>query len=271
MGRRAVALERLQKVMARAGIASRRRSEELIVRGVVTVNGERVTQLGMKVDPERDVIEVNKKPLNVTGRKTYLALNKPVGFITTLSDPFGRPTIKDLIDFSSDPGLFPVGRLDQDSEGLLLITNDGELTYRLTHPRYGVLKVYEVEVGGRTRPDELLRLREGVMLEDGPTAPAEVTVLKERGDSTLLSIGIREGKKREIRRMCQKIGHPVIRLKRTAFGPVKLGRLAEGSARPLSEEEVAALRMAVGLTAEDAQADVRGAKRSRKVGEWIES
>lgn len=243
------AAERLQKVMARAGIASRRRCEELIVRGVVTVNGQRITQLGTKVDPERDVIEVGRKPLRIRGDKTYLALNKPRGYITTLSDPFGRPTVKDLVDFSQDPGLFPVGRLDQDSEGLLLISNDGELTYRLTHPRYGVVKTYVAEVRGLVGWDEVLHLRKGVALEDGPTAPAQVSVLRERMDSTILEIGIREGKKREIRRMCHKVGHPVITLRRKAFGVVELGDLGVGKTRPLTEREVASLRECVGLPA----------------------
>ncbi len=249
-----MALERLQKVMARGGIASRRRSEELIVRGIVTVNGQQVTQLGMKVDPESDVIEVGGKRLNVGGKKTYLILNKPRGYITTLSDPFGRPTVKDLVDFSSDPGLFPVGRLDQDSEGLLLVTNDGELTYRLTHPKYGVLKRYETEVEGKVSFEEVLRLQKGVILEDGPTAPAEVQVLRERINSTMLSIGIREGKKREIRRMCQKVGHPVISLKRVAFGPVTLGDLQPGATRLLADEEIAGLRESVGLPPDASEA-----------------
>lgn len=242
-----MAPERLQKVMARAGIASRRRCEELIVRGVVTVNGKKITQLGTRVDPEQDVIEVNKKPLRVRGRKTYLALNKPRGYITTLSDPFGRPTVKDLVDFSADPGLFPVGRLDQDSEGLLVISNDGEITYRLTHPRYGVLKLYEAEVEGKVGWDKILALQKGVALEDGPTAPAEVRVVREKINSTVLSIGIREGKKREIRRMCQKVGHPVISLRRVAFGCVTLSDLPSGKTRPLTSDEIAGLREAVGL------------------------
>jgi 23S rRNA pseudouridine2605 synthase/16S rRNA pseudouridine516 synthase len=243
-----MAPERLQKAMARAGIASRRRCEELIVRGVVTVNGQRVTQLGTKVDPEHDSIEVNRKPLAIRGEKTYLALNKPRGYITTLSDPFGRPTVKDLVDFSKDPGLFPVGRLDQDSEGLLIISNDGELTYRLTHPRYGVVKLYEAEVRGKAGWDKILQLQKGVVLEDGPTAPAEVQVLRERIDTTVLRIGIREGKKREIRRMCQKVGHPVVTLRRVAFGEVKLGDLPSGRSRHLTDEEVAGLRSSVGLS-----------------------
>ncbi len=206
-----------------------------------------MTQLGTKVDPDKDQIEVSRKPLAVRGSKTYLALNKPRAYITTLSDPFGRPTVKDLVDFGADPGLFPVGRLDQDSEGLLLISNDGELTYRLTHPRYGVVKQYQVEVSGRVGLDKVLQLQKGVMLEDGPTAPADVTVARERSDSTVLSIGIREGKKREIRRMCQKVGHPVIALRRLAFGPVKLGDLSSGKHRALSEDEISALREVVGL------------------------
>lgn len=242
-----MAVERLQKVMARGGIASRRRCEELIVRGVVTVNGRKVTQLGTKVDPQRDAIEVNGKPLNVRGTKTYIVLHKPRGYITTLSDPFGRPTVTQLLDFTSDPGLFPVGRLDQDSEGLLLISNDGELTYRLTHPRYGVLKSYEAEVVGKVGFDKVLQLQKGVMLEDGPTAPAEVSVLREKMNTTVLSIGIREGRKREIRRMCQKVGHPVVNLRRVAFGPIQLADLAVSKHRHLTPDEVAALRETVGL------------------------
>lgn len=245
-----MALERLQKVMARGGIASRRRCEELIVRGVVTVNGERVTQLGTKVDPARDVIEVSRRPLNIRGSKTYLAFNKPRGYLTTLSDPFGRPTVKDLVDFSRDPGLFPVGRLDQDSEGLLLISNDGELTYRLTHPRYGVTKLYRVQVRGRVGADAVRRLQRGVVLEDGLTAPAEVRILSEGAETTVLTIGIHEGKKREVRRMCQKVGHPVTGLTRVAFGAVELGSLRGGATRPLTEDEVSALRQLVGLPVE---------------------
>lgn len=243
---------RLQKFLARAGVASRRGSEDLMTAGRVTVNGQVVTELGAKVNPKVDVVAVDGTVVDVfDSGPVYLALNKPVGYITTMSDPHGRPTVAELIDGSRYPGLFPVGRLDQDTSGLLLFTTDGEMSHRILHPRWKVYKTYIVEVDGRPRDAALEELRTGVALDDGMTSPAMVRVLEYRDSSAVLEMQIREGRKRQVRRMCLAVHHPVLTLRRTVFGPVELGDLAEGSVRDLSADEVRALRAAVGL--EDAQ------------------
>ncbi|MBE3576656.1 MAG: rRNA pseudouridine synthase [Limnochordales bacterium] len=233
---------RLHKLLALRGVCSRRHGEELIRSGKVRVNGEVVREVGIKVDPERDRVEVNGKPLPPPPKLVYFILNKPRNVLTTLRDDRGRPTIKDLLPHGL-PRLFPVGRLDWDSEGLLLLTNDGELAYRLTHPRYQIQKTYRVTVERPIEDGELEMLRRGVMLDDGPTGPAEVRRLGERE----FLIGIGEGRNRQVRRMCAAVGHRVVRLVRIAEGPVRLGGLASGALRPLSAREVAALRRAVGL------------------------
>ena len=239
--------ERLQKAMARAGVASRRQCEELILAGRVAVNGQVVTILGTRVEAERDEVAVDGVLLRLAPPKRYFVLHKPDGVLTTAHDPHGRRTVMDLIDVDRS-GLFPVGRLDQDTDGFLLITNDGELAFRLTHPSYEVPKTYEAEVRGRLSDGALGQLRRGVRLEDGVTAPArDVEVLRSSGDRSVVRLTIHEGRKREVRRMLQKVGHPVVRLKRIAFAGLRLGALPVGQYRPLTEEEIKVLHEAVGL------------------------
>jgi 23S rRNA pseudouridine2605 synthase len=226
--------ERLQKVLARVGIGSRRVVEDLIDDGRVTVNGETAV-LGRRVDPDADRIEVDGVPVSVRPGLVYYLLNKPTGVITTASDPQGRPTVVDLVP--AEPRVHPVGRLDGETEGLLILTNDGDLTHHLTHPRFGVDKEYLAQVEGDPRPATLRRLRDGVELDDGPTAPARVTMVAPGA----LRITIHEGRNRQVRRMCAAVGHPVVRLVRTRIGPLRDQRLAPGAWRPLTPAEVRAL------------------------------
>ena len=231
--------ERLQKVLARAGVGSRRTNEMLIAAGRVTVNGE-VAVLGRRVDPARDRIAVDGVPVIVDATLVHWALNKPAGYVTTAHDTHGRPTVFDLVP--GEPRVFPVGRLDLDTEGLLLLTNDGDLAQLLTHPSHGVEKEYYAEVEGRPAPGALRALRAGVALDDGPTQPARVKIVQEsdRG-TTALEIVVKEGRKRMVRRMCAAVGHPVVRLARTRIGPLRDPRLAPGTWRRLSTDEVRAL------------------------------
>lgn len=228
---------RLQKVLAQAGLGSRRVCEDLIERRRVRVNGE-VAVLGRRVDPEVDVVEVDGAQIGVRAGLVHYLLNKPPGVITTASDTHGRPTVVDIVP--AEPRVFPVGRLDADSEGLIVLTNDGDLAHRLTHPSFGVDKEYLVEVDGDPHRGVVRRLREGVELDDGPTAPAKVAVLGER----LLRITIHEGRNRQVRRMCDAVGTPVRRLVRTRIGPLVDRKLAPGEWRPLSQDEVRALERA---------------------------
>ena len=230
--------ERLQKVLARTGLGSRRTCEELIAEGRVTVNGE-VAELGRRVDPEVDRVEVDGVPLAIREGLVYYLLNKPAGVVTTASDPQGRPTVVGLVP--AEPRVFPVGRLDADTEGLLLLTNDGDLTHRLTHPSFGVEKEYLAEVDGTPTRGELRRLREGVELDDGPTAPAKASLQPPN----LLTLVIHEGRNRQVRRMCDAIGHPVRRLVRVRIGPITDRRLRPGAWRELTTAEVRALETAV--------------------------
>ncbi|MET0904334.1 MAG: pseudouridine synthase [Acidimicrobiales bacterium] len=233
---------RLQKVLAQAGLGSRRACEELIERRRVRVNGD-VAVLGRRVDPEHDVVEVDGAQIGVKPGLVHYLLHKPIGVITTVSDPQGRPTVIDLVP--AEPRVFPVGRLDGDSEGLLLLTNDGDLTHRLTHPSFGVDKEYLAEVSGHPSRGALARLRDGVELDDGMTAPAKVAQLDDR----LLRITIHEGRNRQVRRMCEAVGHPVVRLVRTRIGPLTDRRLKPGQWRTLAQDEVRALeRAAAGKT-----------------------
>jgi 23S rRNA pseudouridine2605 synthase len=223
--------ERLQKVLAVAGLGSRRACEELIARGRVTVDGE-VATLGRRVDPETARVAVDGVPISVRPGLVYYLLNKPAGVVTTASDPQGRPTVLDLVP--SEPRVFPVGRLDAATEGLLLLTNDGELAHRLTHPSFGVDKEYLAEVDTPPTRGELRRLREGVELEDGRTAPARVTLVPPRA----VRMVIHEGRNRQVRRMLDAVGHPVRRLVRTRIGPLTDRRLRPGEWRPLTPAEV---------------------------------
>ncbi len=237
-----MAEERLQKVLGAAGVASRRASEELIAAGRVEVNGE-VAQLGRKVDPERDVVTVDGERVNIDPDRVYLMLNKPQGVLTTLDDPQGRPTIMDLINLPQR--LFPVGRLDQDTEGLLLLTNDGELTNALTHPSYGVERTYVALVPGPVRKKTLADLRHGVELEDGLAKPVRARVLETQRSKSLLEIVMTEGRKREVRRMLGGLDLHVERLARVAYGGVELGDLRQGKWRFLTHPEIARLHAAV--------------------------
>jgi 23S rRNA pseudouridine2605 synthase len=229
--------ERVQKVLARIGIGSRRASEILIAEGRVSVNG-RVVTLGDRVGPDDELavdgVVYSTRPDTVT----YL-LNKPAGVVTTASDPQGRPTVVELVP--SEPRVFPVGRLDLDTEGLLLLTNDGTLAHRLTHPSFGIEKEYLAQVEGNPSRQALRRLREGVELEDGLTAPAKVSLL----EPGLVRLTIHEGRNRQIRRMCEAVGHPVRRLVRTRIGPLTDPRLKPGASRPLSGDELLAVQRAV--------------------------
>jgi pseudouridine synthase len=237
-------MERVQKLLAAAGVSSRRQAEKLILAGRVTVNGAVLTLLGTQVDPARDVVAVDGVPVRAATVHATLMLNKPAGFITTRSDPHARETVMSLVP--KIPGLHPIGRLDQDTTGLLLLTTDGALTYALTHPRHQVEKTYQAWVRGNPDPEALRRLREGVMVEGRLTAPARVGVLKEKKSRTLLAITIHEGRKRQVRRMCKAVGYPVESLTRTRLGPLKLGTLPEGKWRELTDREVAALFKASG-------------------------
>ena len=224
-------LPRLQKVLAERGVGSRRHSEELIAAGRVLVNGE-VAILGRRVDPERDEVVVDGVAIGVRPGLVYYLLNKPAGVITTASDPQGRPTVIDLVPAA--PRVFPVGRLDVETEGLLLLTNDGDLANRLTHPSKGVEKEYVAEVAGAVTAGELRRLRDGIELDDGVTAPAKVS----QPSPGVLRITIHEGRNRQIRRMCQAVGHPVRRLVRVRIGPLRDAQLAPGEWRELLVDEV---------------------------------
>ncbi len=230
--------ERLQKVLARAGLGSRRVCDDLIAAGRVSVDGE-VAVLGRRVDPERDHIELDGVPVVTQHGLVYYLLNKPPHTVTTADDPEGRPTVVALVP--SEPRVFPVGRLDWDTEGLLILTNDGDLTQRLTHPSHGVEKEYLVEVDGVPSRGALRRLREGVELDDGLSAPAQVRLVQERADHAAIEIVIHEGRNRQVRRMLDAVGHPVRRLVRTRIGTLVDRELAPGEWRVLNQDEVRAL------------------------------
>lgn len=228
---------RLQKFLAMAGIASRRACEMLILDGRVQVNGKVVKELGTKVDPDVDEVRVDGEICRIKMKPVYIIMNKPKGVLTTVKDPFGRPTIIDLLAGVKER-VFPVGRLDKDTEGLLIITNDGELSYKLTHPKHQVDKTYIAKVLGIPDEKDIKRLRKGIFLEDGKTAPAKVRILKKGKNFAVLEIIIHEGRKRQVRRMCESIGHPVLTLKRTRIGNLTLRGLAPGGWRYMTEEEV---------------------------------
>lgn len=238
-------MERLQKVLARAGVGSRRACEELIAGGLVAVNGAVVTELGTKVDPAKARITVRGRPISAPQELVHLMLNKPPGYISTASDTHGRPTVLHLVPSSAR--LFPVGRLDYESEGMVLLTNDGPWAYRISHPRFQVEKEYDVLVTGRPSDAALLKLREGVPLEDGVTAPAQVAIIRQVERRTWLRFVIHEGRKRQIRRMLAAVGYDVQRLVRVRIGSVRLGGLPPGSYRELATKEIADLGRQSGL------------------------
>ena len=226
--------ERLQKVLARSGMGSRRTAENLIAAGRVRVDGE-VAILGRRVEPDHQRITVDGVPVSPSGDLVTYLLNKPSGVVSTASDPQGRPTVVELVP--TEPRVFPVGRLDADSEGLLVLTNDGELAQRLTHPSHGVEKAYLAEVEGVPTRATLRRLREGVELDDGPTAPAEAHLVQSRDGNAAVEIVIHEGRNRQVRRMMEHFRYEVIALVRTSIGPVTLKGLNAGQTRPLTKEE----------------------------------
>jgi 23S rRNA pseudouridine2605 synthase len=236
--------ERLQKVLARAGIGSRRVCEDLIEDGRVTVNGE-VAVLGRRVDVDADRVEVDGVLVGIRPDLVHYLLNKPAGTVSTASDTHGRPTVVGLVP--DEPRVFPVGRLDADTEGLILVTNDGDLTYRLTHPSYGVDKEYLAEVEGEPSRGALRQLRDGVELEDGHTAPAQASLLAPN----LVRLVIHEGRNRQVRRMCAAVGHPVVRLVRTRIGPLADRTLGPGEWRLLTRDEVRDLERAASLDRRD--------------------
>ena len=247
---------RLQKFLARAGVASRRGSEDLMAAGRVTVNGAVATELGTKVDPAVDRVEVDGKPVSLSQGKVYLVLNKPAGVLTTMDDPQGRDTVVPFVPVDRFPGLFPVGRLDLDTTGVLLFTTDGDLAARLLHPSAHVMKVYHARVDGLVRERELEELRHGIELDDGPTAPSKVRRIypedapelrppRRDRDETIVELSIHEGRKRQVKRMLTAVGHPVRQLSRVSFGPITCSGLEEGSWRLLTTAEVDSLRSAV--------------------------
>lgn len=237
-------MERLQKVMAQAGVASRRHCEGMIVSGVVKVNGKVITELGTKVDPSRDRIQVGGETLFLSSRKYYILMYKPRGYVTTLSDEKGRKKVTDLLKGVTER-VYPVGRLDYDSEGVLLLTNDGDLTFALTHPKHRIPKTYLARVAGVPEPAKLEQMAAGLPLEDGQTAPARVRLASQREGNALLEIIIHEGRNRQVRRMCEHIGHPVLRLQRAKFGNLSIEGLRPGQYRHLTGEELSRLQKAV--------------------------
>jgi 23S rRNA pseudouridine2605 synthase len=226
---------RLQKALAHSGVASRRRAEEYIREGRVKVNGQVVNEMGVVVTAN-DNIEVDGKPIKLESKKVYILLHKPKGYITSVSDPKGRKTVIDLID-GIEERIYPVGRLDYDSSGLLFLTNDGQFANFLMHPKHEILKTYIVTVKGKPSENAIQSLRKGIKIENYITAPAYVNVLSIYENKTKLEITIHEGRNRQVRKMCEKIGNPVIRLKRVAYGGVQLGNLKAGEWRYLTESE----------------------------------
>ena len=237
--------ERVQKVLAAAGIGSRRACEELIAAGRVAVDGE-VVQLGAKADATTQIITLDGERIHSNPTLVYLLLNKPAGYVTTVTDPQGRPTVMDLIP--ATPRVYPVGRLDRDTEGLLLLTNDGELANRVAHPRYEIEKTYVAQIRGPAKRRAVRQLLEGVTLDDGVAKARSVRELGSAADHTLIEIVLAEGRKREVRRMLQAVGLPLERLARVRVGPLPLGDINPGKFRPLSGAEVRNLYTAVGMT-----------------------
>lgn len=247
---------RLNKFLSQAGIASRREADRMIAEGRVKVNARVVYELGIKVDAARDRVEVNGRKVKREIDLIYVLLNKPPGYLVTLKDPFGRPTVKDLMPLLKKR-VFPVGRLDYESQGALLLTNDGELAHRLAHPKYKVLKTYLVKVSGDPQEAALAKLAKGVFIEGKRTAPAKISRLTQRSGQGLLKIEIHEGRKREIRKMCEAVGHPVIELKRTSFAGLQLESLRPGQWRFLKASEVQKLKKLVGTGAVPPSHDYR--------------
>ncbi|MEX0660106.1 MAG: pseudouridine synthase [Egibacteraceae bacterium] len=251
--------ERVQKILAAAGLGSRRACEELIAAGRVAVDGRPIT-LGGKADPTQQVITVDGERVATNPDLVHFMLNKPLGVVTTVSDPQGRPTVMDLVP--ENPRVYPVGRLDQDTEGLLLLTNDGELANRLAHPRYEIEKTYVAQVRGQLRRRATRMLLDGVELEDGPARARSVRELGSAADRTLVELVLAEGRKREVRRMLAAVGIPVERLARVKLGPLALGDMSPGKHRPLTGGEIRGLYKAVGLGKPERSAEAEARARS---------
>ena len=234
---------RINKYIALCGVASRRKAEELILAGKVKVNDNIVTELSYQVDEENDVVKVDDKIIKEENKLVYILLNKPEGYITTVKDQFDRPSVLDLVSDIKER-VYPIGRLDYETSGLLLLTNDGDLTYKLTHPKHEVDKTYVARVKGKLTKEEIERFKTGLKIEDYTTAPAKLKVIKydEQRDSSLLEIKIHEGKNRQVRKMCKAINHPVLRLRRSAMGKIKIGDCEIGKYRYLTEDEIKYLK-----------------------------
>ena len=232
---------RLNRYISASGFASRRRGEVYIREGRVRVNGEAVTDPARDIVPDRDQVTLDGNLLRVNPEKRYYVLNKPTGVIVSMSDTHGRATVQNLLG-EETRGVFPVGRLDADTSGVLLFTDDGDLAHRLTHPSFGVEKIYRVEVRGRVNGEDVRRIGEGIVLDDGPAAPARLCVLESAGETSTVEITLHQGRKRQVRRMLEAVGHPVITLERTAFDGITAKGLPLGSYRPLTIEEVGLLK-----------------------------
>lgn len=228
---------RLQKFMAHSGIASRRKSEKLIQEGRVRVNGKTITKLGSKVDPSKDKVYVDDQPISLESNKVYIMLNKPTGYVTTLSDEKDRRIVTDLISNIKER-IYPVGRLDMDTSGLLLMTNDGDLTHKLTHPSYEITKRYIARVKGIPSKKDLKEFREGLIIDNKLTSPAKIKIVKKFKSESILDISIYEGRNRQVRKMCEKINHPVRELERISIGRLRLANLPLGKWRYLDSKEV---------------------------------
>ena len=229
--------ERLQKIISAAGITSRRAAEELILKGQVTLNGNVVTELGTKADPAKDSITVNGKPLQISQKRLYILLNKPVGYMTTLDDPEGRPLVTDLLKEVNER-VYPVGRLDYNTEGLLLLTNDGDWANKLMHPSHEIEKEYHVRVRGKVHPSQIAQLTNGVLVDDRKTAPAKAEIIRSSEHNDWISLTIHEGRNRQVRRMCEAVSLSLVRLKRVRYGSLSVGTLKPGEFRHLTETEV---------------------------------
>ncbi len=229
--------ERLQKILAKAGVCSRRKAEEHIKKGRIAIDGRIVTEMGLKIDPDHHLIEFNSKPVSSPEKKIYILLNKPAGYVTTLNDPQGRPIVTSLLKKISSR-VFPVGRLDLDTEGALIMTNDGELAQRILHPSFEINKTYVAKVAGRPNQMKLQQLTRGIELEGRKTSPARLKILNTEASTSTIEITIHEGRKRQVRKMFAAIGHRVLELKRIAYGGLKLGSLPKGKYRFLSKKDL---------------------------------
>lgn len=261
--------ERLQKILAKRGLTSRRKAEDLIREGRVTVNGK-VAVIGEKADPERDAIKVDGRRLSAAPEKIYVLFYKPKNAVTTVTDPESRTTVMDLIDLEK-PRLFPVGRLDYDAEGLILLTNDGEFCHKITHPSNEIQRTYLVKIKGKPEKEEIVRLSRGIRLEEGMTAPCAVKIIRETEGNTWMEMVLHEGRNRQVKRMWEKIGYPVLKLKRVEFGGLKLGKLQPGRYRFLHPNEVKKLKEKIYASARKRQlASVRVNRGGRGKKEEID-